>query len=171
MGAEWVDAAKNKTGAALIICLLRLTAVTVLGIVSLRAGVVVLQIAANQKHAGYALYQAEAAAMEGIQRLANARNRDLQDRLYSWHHGRADIDALAIDLRRRMDWPQIDRHNSLVQPCLLGSDAQLAAVEWRLAPGSSMVVTEPRLYLNRVYGSANMLRAQCLIEIGYQIRY
>ncbi len=166
-----MDTVKDKTGAALIICMLMLAAVTVLGLLGLRSGAVELLITANQKQAVYGLYRAEAAALEGIQRLANARSRDLQDRLYNWHHGRASIEASAIDFRRPTDWPRIDRPQTLAEPCLLGPDAQLAAVEWRLAPGSSMVVTEPRLYLNRVYGRSNLLQADCLIEIGYQMRY
>lgn len=168
---RWSPGGGAQSGAVLIICLLILTAVTVLGLVGINAGVTDLRIAGNHKRLGHALYLAEGAAMEGIQRLANAPVIDLQDRTLLWCHSRSALDAAHLDLRRATHWPDIGHPQAFALQSSLGPDVQIAAVEWSLAAGSSMVATEPRLYLNRVYGRSTRFRADHLVEIGFQMRY
>jgi hypothetical protein len=148
-----------------------LTAVTVLGMVGIHAAVVDLQIATNHTQMGHGLYLAEGAALEGVQRLANATTTDLQDRSFFWHHSRSALEAAHLDLRCAADWSNHENLRKLALESSLGPDVQLAAVEWRLAAGSSMIATQSRLYLNRVYGRSTRFEADHLVEIGYQLRY
>jgi Tfp pilus assembly protein PilX len=161
----------TQTGTFLVVCVLILAAVTVLGLVSIHAGVVDLQIATNHTQMGHGLYLAEGAALEGVQRLANAATTDLQDRSFFWHHSRSALEAAHLDLRCTTHWSGIGKSRKLALESSFGTDVQLAAVEWSLAAGSSMVATEPRLYLNRVYGRSTRFQADHLVEIGYQLRY
>lgn len=161
----------TRTGTALVVCVLILTAVTVLGLVGIHAGVVELQIATNHTQMGHGLYLAEGAALEGVQRLANAATTDLQDRSFFWHHNRSALETAHLDLRQTAHWSHAGNLRKLALESSLGPDVQLAAVEWSLAAGSSMVATQSRLYLNRVYGRSTRFRADHLVEIGYQLRY
>lgn len=161
----------TRTGAVLVVCVLILTAVTVLGLVGIHAAVVDLQIAANHTQMGHGLYLAEGAALEGVQRLANAATTDLQDHSFFWHHSRSALEAAHLDLRCTAHWSNLGNPRKLATESSLGLDVQLAAVEWSLAAGSSMVATEPRLYLNRVYGRSTRFQADHLVEIGFQMRY
>jgi Tfp pilus assembly protein PilX len=161
----------GQSGVALVICVLILTAVTVLGLVGIHAGVTDLRIAANHTRLGHGLYLSEGAAMEGIQRLVNTPTVDLQDRTLFWCHSRFALDAAHLDLRRTDDWPDNGHLQAFALQSSLGPDIHIAAVEWSLAAGSSMVATEPRLYLNRVYGRSSRFRADHLVEIGFQMRY
>jgi hypothetical protein len=145
--------------------------VTVLGLVGIHAGVVDLRIATNHTQMGYGLYLAEGAALEGVQRLANAAATDLQDQSFFWHHSRSALEAMHLDLRCTAQWSNMGNLRKHAMESSLGPDVKVAAVEWGLAAGSSMIATEPRLYLNRVYGRSKRFRADYLVEIGYQLRY
>ena len=161
----------DQTGSALIVCLLVLVAVTIMGIAGVNTGVVQLRIAANHKQIGHGFYLAEGAAMEAVARLSNATQLDLLDRLYFWHHARVEIDAKHIDLSYPQHWPVRGQSQEIVLQSALGPDIYLAAVEWDIAAGSSLVATESRLYLNRVYGKTKRYQADHLIEIGLNMRY
>ncbi len=161
----------TQSGTVLVLCVLILTAVTVLALAGIHAGAMDLQIATNHARLGHGLYLAEGAALEGIQRLANAATTDLHDRSFFWHHSRSELEAVNLDLRCPAHWSAVGNKPTLALQSGLGPDVQLAAVEWSLAAGSSLVATEPRLYLNRVYGRSNRSQAGHLVEIGYQLRY
>jgi Tfp pilus assembly protein PilX len=161
----------DQAGSVLIVCLLVLVAVTIIGIAGINTGVVQLQIAANHKQIGHGFYLAEGAAMEAVARLSNATQLDLLDRLYFWHHARAEIDARQIDLSHPQHWPVSGQPQETVLQSALGPDIYMAAVEWDLAAGSSLVATESRLYLNRVFGKMKRYQADHLIEIGLNMRY
>jgi hypothetical protein len=148
-----------------------LTAVTVLGLVGIHAGVADLQISTNHTQMGHGLYLAEGAALEGVQRLASAATTDLHDKSFVWYHSRSALEVVGFDLRCTAHWSNINNLRRLTLESSLGSDVQLAAVEWSLAAGSSMVATQSRLYLNRVYGRSTRFQSDHLVEIGYQLRY
>lgn len=168
---RWSPGPGAQSGAVLVICVLILTAVTVLGLVGIHAGVMDLNIAGNHTRLGHGLYLAEGAALEGIQRLADTPTIDLLDRTPFWYNSRSALEAAHLDLRRTAHWPDIGHPQAFALPSTLGPDVQIAAVEWSLAAGSSMVATEPRLYLNRVYGRSTRFQADHLVEIGFQMRY
>jgi hypothetical protein len=109
--------------------------------------------------------------LEGVQRLANAATTDLQEQLFFWHHNRSALEAAHLDLRCTAHWSNHENLQKLALQSSLGPDVQLAAVEWSLAAGSSMIATQSRLYLNRVYGRSTRFQAEHLVEIGFQLRY
>lgn len=158
-------------GSILVIVLLVMLAVTILGVLSIHTSAVELQIAGTERRMREAFYLAEAAAVEGVQRLVNAESTDMNERYLAWHHSQKDIEAKSIDFRDPLDW-DVDRiapDNGIF--ATVGEDVFIAAVEWRVATGSSLISTESRLYVNRVYGLCSKNNADTLIEIGYKSRY
>ena len=161
----------HSAGSALIICLLVLAAITVLAVFGINSSAVQLQIAANHKQMGHGFYLAEGAAMEAAQRISNAPREDLLDHFYFWHHTRREMESASKDENHPQQLPQPGSDTMPALESTLGPNIYLAAVEWGVAPGSSLVATEPRLYLNRIYGKTSRNRADSTIEIGLQKRY
>ena len=158
-------------GSTLVVVLLVMTAISIFGVLSLATSAVELEITSNERQIREVFYLSEGAAVEGVQRLANAPRIDLEDKIYFWHHveNAGDPDAVAFRDPQRWDIDGRDEDNAMQSA--LDSQAYFAAVEHRLAAGSSAIVTESRLYLNRVYGICSKHKAMGLVEIGYQQRY
>ncbi|MBR9980320.1 MAG: hypothetical protein KFF50_04770, partial [Desulfatitalea sp.] len=113
-----------------------------------------------------------------VQRLVNLSADaealvDLQEHGFHWHHPRLGLEAPGLDFRHADAWT-IDEPDALPN-CLQGAldpDACMAVMEWRVAPGGSLVMTDgSRLYENRVYGLSTKYGAWNLVEIGYYVRY
>lgn len=163
--------ARNQSGAVLAIVLLVLLALTILGAAALSTTSVELNIARNERELREAFYLAEGAAMEGVQRLVNTPAVDLDERFAFWHHSREAIDGDGPNFRDPGQWEAAGdaQGNCLRSP--VDPDTFIAAVEWRVAPGGSLVMTGTRLYQNRVYGRCTKHGAEQLVEIGYYLRY
>ncbi len=161
----------NQRGSTIVVVLLVMMAVTIIGVMSINTSVVDLKIAQNEKRARQTFYLSEGVAMEGVQRLADTEQIDLEEKHAFWHHSRKQVRADDINFRIFEDW-DVDGHgedNGLPSP--MGPNLHMAAVEWRLATGGSAVVTGPRLYLNRVYGLCHRANSEHIVEIGYYKRY
>lgn len=161
----------DQSGSVLIITLLILMAITILGIASINTASVDLQIAGNAKQLRETFYLAEAAAMEGIQRLKHAEPIDLNEQHLLWHHSRQRLEADKIDFRNPEHWDVdfIPPDNGIAAS--VGQESFIAAVEWRVATGGSLIATETRLFVNRVYGRSGKHNADTLLEVGFKSRY
>ena len=161
----------NQRGSAIIVVLLVMIAVTIIGVMSINTSVVDLKIARNEKQVRQTFYLSEGVTMEGVQRLADTEPIDLEEKYQFWHHSSKEIQQKKIDFRSIEGW-DVDGHqedNGLSSA--MGSNLYMAAVEWRLATGSSAIMTGSRLYLNRVYGLCDRDKSQQIVEIGYYKRY
>lgn len=161
----------NQHGAVLMTVLLVLLASTILGIASLNTSVVESKIARSEKEYGETFYFTEGAAMECIQRLIDTETVDKNEQFPFWYHSKRASTEQAIDFRSASDWDVdgMGLDNGLMSPA--GSDVYMAAVEWKVATGSSLVQTESRLYQNRVYGLCTKYGTNTIIEVGYNLRY
>jgi hypothetical protein len=161
----------SQSGSALVITLLVLIAVTILGIAGASTSVVELKIARNEREVRETFYLAEGAAAEGVQRLTALSAVDLNEQYVYWRHPRIAVASHQVDFRDRSRWDVdgIGVDNALPTP--LAPDTFIAAVEWKVATGGSLVQTESRLYQNRVYGLCDKYDAATLVEIGYYLRY
>lgn len=161
----------KQSGAALVITLMVLIAVTIVGIAAINTSVVELKITRNEREIREAFYLAEGAAAEGVQRLTAVSAVDLNEQYLPWHHPRKALASHQVDFRDRSRWDVdgIGADNALPSP--LAPDTFIAAVEWKVATGGSLVQTESRLYQNRVYGLCDKYDAATLVEIGYYLRY
>ncbi|MCJ8501931.1 pilus assembly PilX family protein [Desulfatitalea alkaliphila] len=168
----------GEAGVVLVVTLLVLLAITILGVAALQTTTAELHIARNEREVGQSFYTAEAAVMEGVGRLrhmaAEASTRiDLVEQVADWHHGRRDV---AVSGFRdpgvwRFDTADKDVPMNCV-PSRVDPESFVAAVEWRVAPGGSLVMTDgSRLYENRVYGLSTKFGALHLVEVGYCLRY
>jgi hypothetical protein len=161
----------NPTGSTLLVVLLVIMALTILGMVTTNTTVVELEISRSHRELRENFYLAEAVAMEGIQRLLNSSAIDRVECFSSWHHTLAEVEQGKLDLNNPANWHTGDspQANALQSP--LDPHAFLAAAESRVAGGSSLVVTDSRLYVNRVYGLCTKYNADNLVQIGYYMRY
>ena len=161
----------DQSGSVLMATLLVLLAITVLGIASINNSVVELKIARAEKEARETFYLSEGAAMEGIQRLIGTSAVDKNEHFPFWYHPKKTVVDKTIDFRNPSHWDVdgIGEDNGLTSP--MNQSMFMAAVEWKVAAGGSLVQTQSRLYHNRVYGLCTKYDINNLIEIGYYLRY
>jgi hypothetical protein len=170
-GKEKKSKGSDQRGSVLTITLLVILAITILGLMSIRTSIVELQIAGNEKQLKESFYLAEAAAVEGIHRLFQTPSIDLNEHGPGWHHSKHHIDTLSVDFRDPLDWDVDQKEPDNGIPANVGEDTYITAVEWQIAAGSSLISTESRLYVNRIYGLCTKNHTDTLIEIGYKSRY
>lgn len=171
IAGRWRCCRPDRSGSALLITLLVLTGVTIIGIACINTTIVEMKISSNGHEMRESFYLAESAAMEGVQRLINISDVDLNERILSWHHPRRDPVDGAIDFRDPTQWDADGVGQGNCLQSALDPNAFMAAVEWKVAAGGSLVMTESRLYQNRVYGRCTKHDNGNLIEIGYNVRY
>ena len=161
----------DQRGASLLVVMLVMTAVTILGVMSINTSILELDITRNEREIRENFYLSEGVAMEAIQRLTDTPVTDLEDKKLNWHHCRDAVERDQTDFRDPALWDADGRGEDNAMQSQLDRNTFLAAVEYRLASGSSAVCTESRLYLNRVYGLGTKYHAFNLVEIGVYLRY
>ncbi len=161
----------SQCGSALVITLMVLTALTILGVAALNTSGVELKISRNEREVRETFCLAEGAMAEGVQRLSAVPAVDLNEQYLPWHHPRKAAENNLIDFRdlNRWDVDGLGEDNGLVSP--MSSDTFIAAVEWKVASGGSLVQTQSRLYQNRIYGRCDKYGTGTLVEMGYYLRY
>jgi len=162
---------QREKGSVLIATLLVLLAVTVLGIASINNSVVEMKIARAEKETRETFYRAEGAVMEGLQRLIAMDAVDKNEQFPFWYHPNESVKDRDIEFRNPAHWDVdgIGEDNGLESG--LDPDIFLAAVEWRVATGGSLIQTKSRIYQNRVYGLCTKYGINSIVEIGYDLRY
>lgn len=158
-------------GSAIVMVLLVMAALTVLGVMSMHSGLIELQLVRNGKEGTKRFYLAESAALEGIQRIADTDSIDLEDKILQWHHAMVDVEKSEIDFRKPEAWRKDGKKGDNAISGTVEKNVYIAAVEWRLATGSSAIVTGSRLYMNRIYGLCNRDEHPFIVEVGYYKRY
>ncbi|RJQ70920.1 MAG: hypothetical protein C4519_20150 [Desulfobacteraceae bacterium] len=161
----------NQSGSALVITLLVLMAVTILGVACIHSSIIELKISSNERQMRENFYLTESAAMEGVQRLKDLLEDDLNEQFVFWHHPRRDSGKARINFRDPAQWDGDGKGDDNCMRSGMDPDTFLAAVEWKVATGSSLILTESRLYQNRVYGLGTRQGDLNLIEIGVNLRY
>jgi len=162
---------EHQSGSVLVATLLVLLAITILGIASINNSVVEMKIARAEKEVRETFYLAEGATMEGLQRLIATDMVDKNEQFPFWHHSRKALSNKNVDFRDPLHWDVdgIGEDNGLRGA--MNPDVYVAAVEWRVANGGSLILTQSRIYQNRVYGLCTKYHTNNIIEIGYDLRY
>lgn len=163
---------RDEKGSVLLIALLVMIAISVLGVLGIQSSIIELHLVRNERDIRETFYLSESAAFEGVQMLVNTQKEDRQDNIPVWHHARKEKETLDLDFRNVAQWDADGQgmdDNSIKS--LFDEDSSIAAVEWDVVSGGSLVMTEPRLILTRVYGLCKKYNANQLIEIGYAMRY
>lgn len=159
------------SGSALVVTLLVLLAVTILGVLSINTSEVEMSIARNEREVRQSFYLAEGAAMEGIQRLLDTSDIDLNEQHLTWHHGIKEIETRHLNFRNPANWDADGQGRDNAAQSPMDVQACFAAVEKKVATGGSLIQTNTRLYQNRVYGLCTEYQTDSLVEIGYYMRY
>lgn len=158
-------------GYALVVVLLVIASLTLMGMVAMETIVVDLEIARSHKEVRESFYLAEAAVMEGVQLLLNGPAVDRKECIYFWHHDQSAVEAGEADFSDADQWQVADPLTNNALQSSLDPHAYLAATEDRVAAGSSLVATESRLYINRLYGRCTKYNTHSLVLVGYYMRY
>lgn len=161
----------GQKGSLLIVTLLVLVVVTVLGLISLYRSSIERTIAVNARDNRELFYLADGVATEGLQKLSDVDSVDLEETIRVWHHAQKQIVGEGINFREASDWIVSSDDRANCANSLFHPDGYFAAVESRVATGGSLLATQSRLYLNRVYGLCMRKGAYHIIEVGYYSRY
>lgn len=163
---------RDEEGSILLIALLVMVAVTVLGVMGIQSSILELNLVGNERDILESFYLSEGAALEGVQLLADSKREDLEDNHPVWHHSRKELKTLNCDFRdaHRWDGDGLGQDDNSIKS-RFSQDSLISAVEWDIASGGSLVMTESRLVVTRVYGLCRKHDADQLIEIGYAMRY
>ena len=94
----------SQSGSALVVVLLVMTALAILGVMSINTSMVELAIARNEREAREAFYLSECAALEGIQRLIDTPRIDLEEKIGFWHHEEETAETAKEDFRDPQYW-------------------------------------------------------------------
>ena len=158
-------------GSVLVVVLLIMTALAILGVMSINTSTVELDIVRNERETRETFYLSECAVLEGAQRLIDTPRIDLEEKISFWHHNEESIKAAEEDFSDPQYWDADGRGEDNALQSRMDENTFIAAVEHRLASGSSAILTESRLYMNQVYGLSTKYDALSLVEIGYYLRY
>ena len=175
-GHNWLyraqEMSKDEKGSVLLIALLVMMAITVLGVLSIQSSMIELHLVRNERDIRETFYLSESAAFEGVQLLVDSKKEDRQDNIPVWHHRRKEKETLNLDFRDVAQWDAdgLGRDDNSIKS-RFDKDSSIAAVEWDIVSGGSLVMTDSRLILTRVYGLCKKHNADQLIEIGYAMRY
>jgi hypothetical protein len=161
----------GQSGSALVVVLLVMTALAILGVMSINTSTVELDITRNEREVRETFYLSESAVLEGVQRLIDTPRIDLEEKIESWHHDEWALRAVSVDFRDPQYWDADGHGEDNALQSQLDANTYIAAVEHRLASGSSAILTESRLYMNQVYGLSTKHDALSLVEVGYYLRY
>ncbi len=161
----------HPSGSILLVVLLVIASLTLLGVLAINTTAVDMAIARNHRDLRESFYLAEAAAMEGLQRMLNSPAVDLAECHFIWHHSATEVEQSHLDFRRPGNWHTDDPQHANALQSPLDAHTFLAATESRVAGGSSLIATDSRLYVNRLYGLCTKHDADNVVQIGYYMRY
>ena len=136
----------HQSGSVLVVTLLIMVSLTIIGIMSINTSVVEIRIGSNERQLREAFYLSEGGAMEGVQRLTYLSGRDLDEQIAFWHHRLDQIEADHLDFRDPRIWDADGEGEDNALASALSSHSYVAAVEWSVATGGSLIQTDSRLY-------------------------
>lgn len=167
----------NEEGFVLVLSLMVLVVLTLLGITASRTSIIEVQIAGNDNKLKMDFYKAESAAHEMAQRL---ENEDNSERLKAARTPFVWLSASDIDPQTKKEklldggnW----QHKSS-ESVLAGVDphvsVEMAALDYGVVKGekgTSLKISESRVYFYKLIGKTTRDGREKMIELGYKKRY
>lgn len=161
----------NERGSVLVIAVLLLAFLSILGISVTTTSTTEVQIAGNDRRYKQNVYRAEAAALEGAQRLENETSKQtLMNRTPAWLRGSGNMTVPS-------SWDHDGAGgNDNSQAASAGIDSEgntyFSVVDRGIASGSSLSMGGgTQLHEYAIYGFYSGSQGQVLVEIGYRKRY
>lgn len=162
----------NEEGSAIVIALLVLLAVTVIGISSTTTSTTELRIVRNEQIYNTNLYQAEAAAKEAVQQLADANRRGWLVDIETPFVWLSDANTSTADFfnNTSTDWATTGTGTNAQTSAFVAGvgipQGMMAAVNNGVLQGS--IDTESITYYTyQVFGISNWNNGEVVIEMGY----
>jgi Tfp pilus assembly protein PilX len=166
----------SEDGFVLVLSLMVLVVLTLLGISATDTSVIEVQIAGNDNVAKMLFYNAESAAHEAAQRLQNERDENKLKAArtpFVW----LSEEAKTHDLLAGGDtnWSNtLSEQSKISNANALNITTQLAALDYGVVKGeqgTSLKMTETRVYFYKLLGRAVRNSREKIVEIGYKKRY
>ncbi|RJQ64144.1 MAG: hypothetical protein C4530_02570 [Desulfobacteraceae bacterium] len=165
----------NENGSVLVIALVMLAFISLLGISVTTTSTTEVQIAGNDRIYKQNVYKAEAAAMEGAQRIENETSKQVLMRATptAWL---SDSDSMTTPTTAD-SWDhdgEGGNDNSQAADASIDSEGNtyFSVVDRGIAPGGSLSMGGgTQLHEYAVYGFYNGTQGQVLVEIGYRKRF
>ena len=172
MDKKYKNIVSNESGSAMVMAMVILAVLTILGISSINTSTIELQIVHNEKIYQQNFYQAESAAIEGVQKLEDVGSSDTA-LAQTWCKKSSDDydddydDYDASDTDDPEVWTDADPDDNL------GIDATVSVVLKGRDPTSSlnMAPDSKSKYMYKIRGYGKADNGKVLIEIGYKIRH
>ena len=161
----------TRKGSILVIVLLIMVALSVFGVLGIQLSLIEMKLVGNERDIRETFYLSEGAVLEGVQRLVNLKQTDLLDAYPVWHHSRKKLEALQCNFRNVKHWSADTKEKDNCIHSRFNPEGMIAAVEWNVASGGSLIMTEAQLMVTRIYGLCRKHNTDQLIEIGYAMRY
>jgi len=158
----------KEEGSILIVALIMLVLLTLMGISATTLTDIELQIAGNEMVSRANFYNAEAAAMENIQLLANTGDAitDPTDPTMPWLNLDTEL-PVPNDITDQANWTNA---NSQVAVNAINGDQRFLTVFEGIIAGDSLDMTRSRIYTYRVVGKGekNPGQGMSLVEMGFR---
>jgi hypothetical protein len=159
----------KEDGSILIVALILLVLLTLMGISATTLTDIELQIAGNEMVSRANFYNAEAAAMENIQLLANTGEAitDPTDPSMPWLNLPSEL-PFPNDITNKDNWTDM---NSRVSDNANNGDQRFLTVFEGVIAGDSLDMTRSRIYTYRVVGKGEINQGQGmdLVEMGFRM--
>ena len=169
----------NQKGAALIITLLILVAVTILGMASINTSTVEMQVVRNDRVYNMNFYRAEAMLNEGaglLKREEEARPYNLVDRYFNFMKGNSGKSFSQVKMADVTNWdldPDGGYDNCI--PFSLDNPANpvgfISAAYLGPSTGFSLSLSEPQYHDWAVFAYSNQEDGSVLHEMGFRLVY
>ncbi len=170
---------KNQNGAALIITLLVLVAVTILGMASINTSSVEMQVVRNDRVYNMNFYRAEAMLNEGaalLKREEKARPYNLVDRYFNFMKGSSGKNFSQVQMADINSW-DIDPEGGYDNCVPFSLDNQgnprgfISAAYLGPSTGFSLSLSEPQYHDWAVFAYSNQEDGSVLHEMGFRLVY
>ena len=176
---ETIAALKNQDGAALVITLLVLVAVTILGMASINTSTVEMQVARNDRVYNMNFYRSEAMLNEGaalLKREEKARPYNLVDRYFNFMKGVSSKSFSQVQMSDISNWdidPAGGYDNCI--PFSLDNQASpngyISTAYLGPSTGFSLSLSEPQYHDWAVFAFSNQEDGSVLHEMGFRLVY
>ena len=170
---------QNQDGAALVITLLVLVAVTILGMASINTSTVEMQVVRNDRVYSMNFYRAEAMLQEGaglLKREEQSRPYNLVDRYFNFMKGTSSKNFSQVQMGDVNNWDiNPDGGYDNCTPFSLDNPANpngyISAAYLGPSTGFSLSLSEPQYHDWSIFAFSNQEDGSVLHEMGFRLVY
>ncbi|GEM_PF-5284880 len=161
----------DQNGAALLVTMLVLVAITILGIATINISTVEMQVVGSDRVYNMNFYQAEAISNECaalLKREANTRSYNIKEKYFAYMKGTSDRKLSAVSMTDPKNWDLANQSNC--DKFSLGNGYYSAAY-LGTGTGFSLNLTGNRYHEWAIFAMSNQEGGSAIHEIGFRLVY